>query len=373
MKIKGLQSIALFIFLVSFVLLLVSYNIGYGTDSTSPTGKKETISIIDMAGRVVVVPSKVSRIIGAGPGSLRLLCYMGLQKKIVGIEQSEKNWGPSGRPYVLANPGLLALPSIGAGGPASINSGPDPELVLSLNPDVIFITYMNGKKADEYQKKVGIPVVLLSYGKLATFDRDVYESLKIIGRIVESEARAQKVIDYIKNAERDLKARTGDVPEDKRPTVYVGGIGYKGIHGIESTSANYPPFDAVNAKNVADSTGKSGHLFVDKEQILKWDPDYIFIDEGGYRLVERDLSDPLFRSLKAVREKRVFGILPYNFYTTNIGTAIADAYFIGKVIYPEKFRDVDAAKKADEIYEFLVGKPVYKEMKRDFGGFKRLD
>ena len=56
----------------------------------------------------------------------------------------------------------------------------------------------------------------------------------------------------------------------------------------------------------------------------------------------------------------------------NIGTALADAYYIGKVLYPNKFADVNPEEKADKIYTFLVGKPVYKEMAKEFGGFKRL-
>ncbi|MEA1939888.1 MAG: iron ABC transporter substrate-binding protein, partial [Candidatus Caldatribacteriota bacterium] len=40
---------------------------------------------------------------------------------------------------------------------------------------------------------------------------------------------------------------------------------------------------------------------------------------------------------------------------------------------PDRFKDIDPEKKADEIYTFLVGKPVYKEMQRDFGGFKKIE
>jgi len=66
-------------------------------------------------------------------------------------------------------------------------------------------------------------------------------------------------------------------------------------------------------------------------------------------------------------------LLPYNFYATNIGTALADAYHIGKVLYPEQFKDIDLEKKADEIYTFLLGKPLYREMKDEFGGFKKFN
>ncbi|KZL92076.1 hypothetical protein [Clostridium magnum] len=64
--------------------------------------------------------------------------------------------------------------------------------------------------------------------------------------------------------------------------------------------------------------------------------------------------------------------MPYNFYTTNIETAIADAYYLGKVLYPEKFKDVEPEKKADEIYKAFLGKERYSEMAKNFGGFKKI-
>ena len=47
----------------------------------------------------------------------------------------------------------------------------------------------------------------------------------------------------------------------------------------------------------------------------------------------------------------------------NHETSLANAYYIGKVLYPEQFADIDPAAKADEIYEFVVGDPVYEQLK----------
>lgn len=73
-------------------------------------------------------------------------------------------------------------------------------------------------------------------------------------------------------------------------------------------------------------------------------------------------NDPAYRTLTAVNEGRVYGLLPYNWYTQNYGSILANAYFIGKLLYPDRFADVDPAAKANEIYTFLVGKPVFKDM-----------
>jgi len=44
----------------------------------------------------------------------------------------------------------------------------------------------------------------------------------------------------------------------------------------------------------------------------------------------------------------------------------ADAYFVGKTLYPDRFADIDPAKKADEIYTFFVGKPVFAEHNSEY-------
>ncbi|NJE04042.1 iron ABC transporter substrate-binding protein [Thermococcus sp. MV11] len=348
-----------------FVVVLASGCTGSGANSENGNA---TLTVTDALGRSVEVPKNVERVIAVGPGALRLIVYLNASDMVVGVEDFEKRYS-FGRPYIMAHPELKDLPSVGPGGPGKL---PDFEAIVKLRPDVIFITYVDGKTADEIEEKTGIPVVVLSYGSLGTFDdEELFASIELAGRILGREERARDITEFIKSIQEDLMNRTKGV-EPKR--VYVGGIGYKGAHGIESTEAGYPPFRAVNAENVADELGE-GHKSIDKEMLLEWQPDYIFIDEGGLKLVLYDYSrnPDFYGSLRAVKEGNLYGLLPYNFYTTNIGTALADAYFIGKVLYPERFRDVDPEEKADEIYTFLVGKPVYEAMKEQFGGFGRID
>lgn len=327
-----------------------------------------TLTVTDMTKRTVEVPASPERIICLSPGTLRLICYLGAQDKVVGVEAFERK-RPVGRPYWIANPQLAKLPSVGPGGPKSINSEPDLEAVLNVKPDVIFISYMKPANADAFQKKIGIPVVVVTYGRFGTFDPVVKDSIRLMGKIMGKEKRAEEIAAFIDSAQKDLKHRVESVPEDKKPTAYVGAIGYKGFQGIESTDGRYVPFEWVSARNVVKEVQKQGHFFIDKEKLLAWNPDIVFIDAGGMKLVKEDVrkKPEFYAGLKAFNEDSVYLLLPFNWYMTNIGTAIADGYACGKVLYPEKFSDVDLAKKADEIYSFFVGKPVYEKMKSDFG------
>jgi len=333
---------------------------------------ENTMIITDAAGRKVKVPRNTEKIVCRGPGTLRLIVYLQAAGRVAAIESGFEIQSSTGRPYMMAHPELARLPHVGAASPSpQLN----PEALLEAGPDVIFISYTEPRIADGLQAKTSIPIVMLSYGNLGTFDNEyIFSSLRTAGKILDREKRAEQVIAFIQKCQNDLLSRTEDIPEKDKPSVYTGGLGYKGTHGLTSTEYGYPLFELLHAKSVTRGSGKDGHIFVDKEQIIKWDPDIIFIDEGGLAHVRDDYAkNPEWYSLlKAVRTDRLYGLLPYNFYTTNLGTALADAYYIGKVTFPEQFTDIDPGRKADEIYTFLIGKPVYARMAEEWGGFSRI-
>jgi iron complex transport system substrate-binding protein len=282
------------------------------------------------------------------------------------------------RPYAIANPQFKAMPIFG-----EFRGHDNPELILTLEPQpqVILKTYASSMGYDpvELQAKTGIPVVVLNYGDLGKLRSELYNSLRTMGEVVGKQQRAEDVIAFIEASIDDLRERTTDIPMKDRPSVFVGGVAFKGPHGYQSTEPAYPPFSFINANNLAYDTGLSGrelrHSDVSKEKIVEWDPDYLFLDLSSLQLGEEAgglfelRNDPAYRTLKAVKDGRVYGLLPYNWYTKNYGSILANAYFIGKVLYPRRFADVDPATKADEIYRFLVGKPVFNNMNSIFKGF----
>jgi len=334
------------------------------------TAAPSSLTVTDMLGRTVTVPAAVDKIACAGPGALRLIVYLQAQNKVIGVEDAEKNWGVTGRPYIMAHPELKELPSIGPGGPGKL---PDADALVKLNPQVLFLTYVDARTADNIQEKTKVPVVVLAYGD-DPFGKELFGSLRLAGSILGAEGRAESVVTYISQALADLTARTEGIADADKPSAYVGCVGYAGAHGIESTQAKFAPLAVVHAKNVADELG-TGHQTVDREKLLQWDPEVIFIDEGGLELLQQDYGKnaDFYRSLAAVKAGKVYGLLPYNYYTTNVETALADSYFAGTVLYPDQFKDVEAAKKADEIYNFFVGKAEYEEMRQAYGGFGKLD
>jgi len=356
------------------------------TDSTesvnpAPTGAETgggELTIIDGFDRTVTVPAPVESVVCSGSGCVRYLVYLQGQDLDIGVDDIEtKSRAIEGRPYYhVYGEQLKTLPLIG-----EFRGKDDPEKIIAINPDVIFKTGSTGTsygtdagEANELQEKTGIPVVAFPYGSLRNDAEkaDMYNGLRVMGEVIGKEDRAEEVIAYIDSTMADLEKRTADISADEMKAVYIGGVSSAGAHGIISTEPAYPPFLWVNADNVASGLGVA-HADVAKEALVGWDPEYIFVDLGTLMLEGEGAlgelkTDPALQGLAASENNHVYGVLPYNFYNINYATVLANAYFIGKVVYPEEFADIDPVEKADEIYSFFVGKPVFSEMDTQYGG-----
>ncbi|MCC4767294.1 ABC transporter substrate-binding protein [Methanosarcina sp. DH1] len=354
-----------------------------GVSDADKAAESGELTLTDGFGREVTIPESVERVVCSGAGCLRYLVYLQAQDDVVGVDSLEKEESAfEGRPYALANPQLKDYPLIG-----EFRGKDDPEKIIAISPQVVLKTgtsgqsaATNGADADTLQNKTGIPVVMFPYGSLKNEEQkaEMYNSLRIMGQVVGKQERAEEVINYINATMQDLENRTADIPESERKTAYIGGVSMAGAHGIISTEPAYPPFLWVNANNVAAGMGAE-HADIAKEALVDWDPEYIFIDIGTLQVGNEGAigelkNDTSLSGLSAVKNKKVYGVIPYNYYSTNYESVLANAYFVGKVLYPDRFEDIDPEAKADEIYTFFLGKPVFSELNGQYDnlGFKSI-
>jgi iron complex transport system substrate-binding protein len=375
--------------MVVAVLISATALAGCTVNTTPATGMpgtpvmQSTVTITDGFGRVVTVPAHPERVICSGSGCLRYIVYLGAQDKVVGVDSIEKQAQPQeGRAYAITNPQFAALPLIG-----EFRGKDDPEKIIGIGPDLIFKTGSSGTayatsaaEAGTLQNKTAIPVIAFPYGSLRTGAEkaELYGALRLMGTTLGKGARAEELIAYIDGITTDLERRTKDIPADQQKTAYIGGVSAAGAHGIISTEPAYPPFIWVHAKNIAAGSG-SQHADISKEVIVNGDPEFLFIDVGTTQMDNQGAigelkTNPAYAGLMAVKLGNVYGVLPYNFYNTNYETVLADAYYIGKVLYPDRFSDVDPQVKADEIYTAFVGKPAFAAINRNYRnlGFTRI-
>ncbi len=330
----------------------------------------------DGNGRTVTVSASPQRIICSGAGALRLVAYLNALDRVVGVESMEKDKVLfKGRPYYLANRELFAtLPTIGDAGPGKVAN---PELIALLEPqpDVIIKTYASmGNNPDELSTKTRIPVFTVEYGNLTTQRETLFQSLSLLGELLGKEERADSVIAFFKGEIAALHRRTVAAPPSAQRDVYIGGIAYCGHRGVLSTDYCYAPFLFTNTPHVAAHHGDTPkglagntHGDIGQEQLLKWNPEVLFIDLSTTNNplcngLQQLRTTAAYAGLPAVEAGEIYGLLPHNYYTTNYGSVLANCWYVGKTLYPEQFSDINVSQKADAIFSFLVGKPVFDQL-----------
>jgi iron complex transport system substrate-binding protein len=351
--------------LIIFIISSTACTSRPASQDTENSASKDAMRFItDITGRQVKIPVTVKSIICINSGSLRLTTYMQAINLVVGIEDNERSPSVS-KPFNYVNTQLFSsLPVIGDNGKTY------DEEIVKLAPDIVIAT-TDKDTADILQRKLNIPVVAISFID-NMFDEKSYATFRLLGEIYGRQKRADELISYIKAIDADFRNRTASIPEINKPTVYAGGVSFKGSRGLDGTEANYFPFVAIGAINLADRTGQPGAFSIDLEQLLKWDPDIIFLDFSGMTLIEKHYADNpnYYNALTAIKEDRIYSQIPFRSNAVNIEIALADAYYAGKVIFPEQFKEINPADKADEIFEMMLGKKYYDVLRQngyDFG------
>lgn len=326
-------------------------------DSTEPT----TRVITDALGRQVEIPAEVKKIVPLG-NTPRMISYLGLADIVVGIEECEIATSPI---QAYAYPHVekwSTLPNCGTN--AMGETAYYPEQIMLANPDVI-LTTDNADVADNLQTQTGLPVVCVDQGSL--FAESYEQSLRILADVCGVSDRAETLISYINSCLEDLAARSADIDISEKPTVLAAGATFKGGHSIDGVYTNYAVFEILEANDVAEEIagqkGSSG-VMVEKEQILAWDPEIIFFDSGSMGLVRADYAENpgYFEQLQAVRNGELYQWPNSTWHWSNVEIPLVSAYYVGCMLYPERFADVDFEAKASEIFDMFLGEPNYLEI-----------
>jgi len=301
----------------------------------------------DMLQRHVEVNSH-KKLVFLGPGALRMGVYLGLENRLVGIEKVESTSAQLA-PYrsFLGQEFISKLPVVSTGGPGKM---PNLEALMLLKPDLIITSFLDSNQLELISSKTSIPVLALSYGASYGGTKEqlvsIKESLLLLGKVTDTEDRAKDLINFIEKQEIYLSSLNV-----AQKCVYVGGIGYKGMQGITSTEANYPPFELLDLKNcLFQDSSKMGHHFIDYEALLSVNPEIIFIDMFGKKKVLQEYKEKqsIFNKLQAYKTNNVHNILGYNFYSTNIENLFVISY---QIAFNLDKKDIDINSKAQEVYK----------------------
>jgi len=330
------------------------------SEATQDEQELENVSeniVVDALNREVVIPNEVNKIIALG-NVPRMATYLELAESVVGFSGMEPEKVTPLTAYAYVNREVWQdVPIVGTD--AMGNTDYYPETIIELEPDVIICSYPLNV-VEDLEMKTGLPVISVATGNI--FSEDYNQALTIIAQVCGVEARASSIFEYLDQSLEDLDSRTKDIPDDQKPSVISAAATFKGAHGIEGVRIRDSVLAAINANNVAFSTlgneQTEAAVEVDREQILLWNPEYIFCDYGGVELVKNDQqSDPdFYNQLQAYQANTLIQHPSSTSYYANLEISLANAYYLGSVLYPEQFSDIDIETKIEEIFEFFLGK-----------------
>ena len=307
------------------------------------SGQPATRTIIDDAGRTVVIPATINKVLCCGPVEC-ILTYMLAPEKLGG-------WCflPNSSPGAeYFDTQYADLPVVGGWFGKSTGNY---ETFISLEPDLILAS--DAATVEERQSKFGsIPVV--SVNVFDTYDT-MPESIRKMGVILDAEEQAQKLVDYYDEAVEYVASVLANINNEDKVTVYYA-EGDGGLRTDPSGSQHTELIDFCGGSNVAvveDQTGY-GMTSVSMEQILIWNPDIIIIGRAAdATLYDQILSDPVWANIQAVKDGRVY-LRPNNPFSWFDGppgmNEIVGIYWMIQTLYPEQCTDLDLKAKVQEFY-----------------------
>lgn len=358
------------------------------TPETAGAAEKGEAAITDMIGReVTVVPGSYKRVVCIGAGALRMYSYIGDVSLLAGVEDIDnpalserpQMFDSVARPYVLAyGETFRNLPSCGVGGPMAQTA--EAEKILSCDPDIVISEYEDVDKANALQEQLGVPVITLKAGSKGVFDDAFYGSMALLGKVFRQEEKAAALNQYVQEQAAEITARTADIPEEDKPSVYVCGLGNWGTTDHLMTAENYVSFQIANVKNVLSGTGTQGIQPIEEEKFISLgdDMDMIIMDAAAVKNIKPLYQeDPtMFDTCKAWQNGEVYLEMAYNAYYTNYEIALINTWFIAKTVYPEAFADIDMTGKTNEVTQKFYGRDLAEEIfacPSSFSGYQKID
>ncbi|WP_447873694.1 ABC transporter substrate-binding protein [Serratia fonticola] len=313
--------------------------------------------VTDQLNRTVTLPDHITRAVVLQHQTLNLLVQLDAMPQVVGVLSSwQKQLGPN---YLRLAPSLAKMPMPGDLTAVNIES------LLALHPQVVFVANYAPADMIAQIERAGIPVVAISLrrepaaqaGKInpvienedRVYNLGLQDGIRLIGKVMGREAQADEMVKDVFQQRALVARRLHDIPEDQQVRVYMANPDLTTYGSGKYTGLMMQHAGAVNvaAKDI------QGFKQVSIEDVLKWNPAVIFVQERYPDVVQQILTSPQWQAIDAVKHKRVY-LMPE--YAKAWGYPMPEALALGelwmaKTLYPQRFTDVDLQQHVDAYYQ----------------------
>jgi len=294
----------------------------------------ESRSVIDMAGRTVVIPRRIDRIATIGPVPVinSYLFTLGAGGKIVnGLPHFAltRKW----RVQTVLAPHLIGQPVL-QGPSREVNM----EVVLKLSPDVMIT--MGPWNAKSFEN-AGIPIISLEWKNTS----DIKANMKLLGSVLNRASRSDAYLRYFENTINRVRQGLKGVPEKSRPKVLY----------FDPSTLTTPLviadwwIEEAGGRSVTAGISRSGNVRYSHEQVLLWNPDIMIVP--GQEQINMVYRDRRLAKTGAVLNKKVYaipvGAHPWSHRTAEQPLTVLWA---AKTFFPGRFGQVSMEREVQTFY-----------------------
>lgn len=289
---------------------------------------------VDMAGRKVVVPNKIGKILGSSPVGT-VLVYTLNPDLLAGW-----NYQPDPGEMVFIPERYRSLPVLG-GWYGKNNTG-NLEIIMSAHPDVLLSSgnIHDVAAADRIQQQTRIPVVVLD-GAL----RNLPATYRKLGELTGEVPRANELAGECESTLSEIETKIKAIPAEKRRRYYYA-EGPKGLETEPGDGMHTEALDFAGGTNVASVPNQAGygHAPVSMEQLLQWNPEIIITgydhNSSPGEFYGTVWSSRTWSRIRAVRNGEVYEApqYPHNWIDRPPDSnRIIGLKWLAQLFYPESF------------------------------------
>ena len=239
---------------------------------------------------------------------------------------------------LAARPGIKAeIPAAGTAESVEI------EGLLRLKPEVV-VAWPYKPENIRFMEDKGLKVITIFPNTIS----DLYGLIRLYGRMFEREQRAENAILRMEEIFRVVRTRSAGIPASARKKVLWLTQANRTYGGVAMPNEI---IELTGARNAAREVSER-YADVSMEAIVKWNPDVIFLWNGAHIGVKDILGSSQWRSVKAVREGKVYRQPDISTWSPRLAPLVL---WMAKRIYPDLYRDTSVVSVTDQFYRSVFG------------------
>ncbi|WP_416148837.1 ABC transporter substrate-binding protein [Salipaludibacillus sp. HK11] len=281
------------------------------------TGGEFPITLTDKVDREVTIDEEPETIVSLLPSNTEIVFELGAGDRLIGVSD-----------FCNYPPEAEDIQNVGG-------QDMDPELILSLEPDMALVQryhYENHSEILDQYEQSGIDVLVIEGGE--SFD-EAYDTIKMLGSATGTSSRADEIVVEMKDALAEIEEKAEEISEEDRKTVWVEISPSPNIFTAGQGTFMHEMLEVIQATNAAED--QEGWVSLTEEEIVMLSPDVIITTHGvAEDPIDEVVSRDGWSDIPAVQDERIHDV--DNDTVIRPGPRLIEGVeTLAKLVYPEIF------------------------------------